>query len=171
MFKRINKQEYLSIVKSFIASQKKLHQWWHMCAHNESCGLVRAYIPYYIGSEDRSRRSQIFFKVGVLKNFTDFTGKHLCWSVFLIKLKAFRPATLLKKTPTQVLCCEICETYKNTYPYRTPPVALPLKRSFPQKSKHSKTRLNEKNTYQDVLMISFIISIFPQQYLRCCPTW
>ena len=28
----------------------------------------------------RSSRSQIFFKIGVLKNFAYFTGKHLCWS-------------------------------------------------------------------------------------------
>ena len=25
---------------------------------------------------------------GVLKNFTNFTGKHLCWSLFLMKLQA-----------------------------------------------------------------------------------
>ena len=32
--------------------------------------------------QDRSSRSQIFFKIGVLKNFANFTGKHLCWSLF-----------------------------------------------------------------------------------------
>ena len=35
----------------------------------------------------RSSRSQIFFKIGVIKNFINFTGKHLCWSLFLIKFK------------------------------------------------------------------------------------
>ena len=30
----------------------------------------------------------MFFKIGVRKNFTNFTGKHLCWSLFLIKLQA-----------------------------------------------------------------------------------
>ena len=30
----------------------------------------------------RSSRSQIFFKKGVHKNFANFTGKHLCWSLF-----------------------------------------------------------------------------------------
>ena len=39
----------------------------------------------------------MFFKIGVLKNFANFTGKHLCWSLFLINLQAFRSATLLKK--------------------------------------------------------------------------
>ena len=38
----------------------------------------------------RSIRSQMFFKIGALKNFAIFTGKHLCWSLFLIKLQAFR---------------------------------------------------------------------------------
>ena len=33
-------------------------------------------------SEFRSSRSQMFFKVGFLKNFVVFTGKHLCWSIF-----------------------------------------------------------------------------------------
>ena len=28
---------------------------------------------------DRSSRSSIFSKIGVLKNFAIFTGKHLCW--------------------------------------------------------------------------------------------
>ena len=31
---------------------------------------------------------QMFFEIGVLKNFAIFRGKHLCWSVFLIKLQA-----------------------------------------------------------------------------------
>ena len=30
-------------------------------------------------SQARSSPSQMFFKIGVLKNFPDFTGKHLCW--------------------------------------------------------------------------------------------
>ena len=42
----------------------------------------------------------------VIRNFAIFTGKHLFWRVFLIKLQALRPATLfnlvLKDTSTQV---------------------------------------------------------------------
>ena len=33
-------------------------------------------------------------KSGALKNFTNFTGKN-CWSLFLIKLQAFRPEVLI----------------------------------------------------------------------------
>ena len=36
-------------------------------------------------------------KKGVLKNFTNFTGNHLCWGLYLIKLQAWRPASSLKK--------------------------------------------------------------------------
>ena len=34
----------------------------------------------------KTSRSQMFFKIGVLKNFAIFIGKHLQWSLFLIKL-------------------------------------------------------------------------------------
>ena len=37
-----------------------------------------------------------------LKNFANITGKNLCWSLFSIKVEFWGPATLLKKTPTQV---------------------------------------------------------------------
>ena len=36
----------------------------------------------------RSSRTQMFFKTGVIGNFAIFTGKHLWWSLFLIKLQA-----------------------------------------------------------------------------------
>ena len=39
---------------------------------------------------------QMFFKIGVLKKFAIFTGKHLL-RFFLIKLQDFRPATLLER--------------------------------------------------------------------------
>ena len=42
----------------------------------------------FIKNRCRSSRSQMFFKIGVLKKFAMFTGKHLCWSLFLRKLQA-----------------------------------------------------------------------------------
>ena len=38
----------------------------------------------------RSRSKQMFFKTSVTINFAMFRGKHLCWSLFLIKLQAVR---------------------------------------------------------------------------------
>ena len=39
----------------------------------------------------------MFFKIGVLKNFANFTRKNTRSNLFLIKLKALSPATLFKK--------------------------------------------------------------------------
>ena len=43
------------------------------------------------------QNNQPLSEADVLKNFAIFTGKHLCWSLFLTKLQAFRLATLLKR--------------------------------------------------------------------------
>ena len=39
----------------------------------------------------------MFFKIGLLKKFTNFTEKHLCWSLTLVNLQAWFTATLLKR--------------------------------------------------------------------------
>ena len=39
---------------------------------------------------------EVLCKKKCSQKFANFTGKHQCWSLFLIKLQAFRPATLLK---------------------------------------------------------------------------
>ena len=54
---------------------------------------------------------EVFCKKRVLKNFTKFTGKHLCQSLFLIKLKTF----LKKEALTQVFSCKFCEIFKYTF--------------------------------------------------------
>ena len=38
-----------------------------------------------------------YLKIGVLKNFTNFRGKHLCCNLFLIKLQVFTPANVSKR--------------------------------------------------------------------------
>ena len=45
----------------------------------------------------RSSHQRCSMKKGVLKNFTKFTGKHLCQSLFFNKVAGLRPAALLKK--------------------------------------------------------------------------
>ena len=52
--------------------------------NNDEINVDRAISQY------KSSRSQVFFKIAVLKNFAIFTGKPLYWSL--------RPAALLKKT-------------------------------------------------------------------------
>ena len=38
----------------------------------------------------------VFCKKGVLRNFSKFTGKHLCQGLFFNKVAGLRPATILK---------------------------------------------------------------------------
>ena len=68
--------------------------------------------------------SQMFFKIGLLKSFANFLGKHQCWSLFSIKLQGWKGLELYyKETPTLVFPCEICEIFNNTFFFVTPPVA------------------------------------------------
>ena len=53
----------------------------------------------------RSSCPEVFYKKGVFKNFTKFTGKHLC------------------QTLAQVFSCKFYEIFKIIFFYRTPPVA------------------------------------------------
>ena len=63
------------------------------------------------GIPDRSSQQKCSTKNSVLKKFPIFTGKHLCWSLFLIKLVC----NFIKGTPTQLLSCEYCEIFQNSY--------------------------------------------------------
>ena len=48
-------------------------------------------------SGSRSSRLQMIYEIDVLKDFAVLTGKHLCWSLFLITLQAFRSVNLLER--------------------------------------------------------------------------
>ena len=45
----------------------------------------------------RNQSPDVFFKKGVPENFAEFTGKHLCQSLFFNKVASLRPAILLQK--------------------------------------------------------------------------
>ena len=64
----------------------------------------------------RSSRPEVFCKKDVLRNFTKFTGKHLCQSLFFNEVAGLRPLA-------QVFSCEFFEISKNTFLHRQPPVA------------------------------------------------
>ena len=77
-------------------SKKLYHVWQNFKYASERCQprqwpiLKTNMISYpYNKSQEadtRSSSSQIFFKISVLKKFVTFTGKHLCWSLFLVNL-------------------------------------------------------------------------------------
>ena len=84
--------------------------------------------------------SQMFFKITVLKNFKIFTGKHLCWSLFLIKFQSWWPATLLKRNSNTGVFCEYCKILKISSFSRTPMKVAPLITA-------SEKQLFQKNSY------------------------
>ena len=55
----------------------------------------------------------MFFKIGSIKNFAIFTGKHLCWGLFLIKLQT--PI----QTPTEVFPVDIAKFLRIVFLYNT----------------------------------------------------
>ena len=57
------------------------------------------------------------FKIGVLKKFANFTGKHRIGVSFLIKLQVVSQVVNLvkKETPTQIFSCELCNFFMNTF--------------------------------------------------------
>ena len=61
----------------------------------QDCKIFTTLIPLQTYSRSSRRRCSV--KKGALKNLWNFTVKHLCWSLFLIKLQTFRPATILRR--------------------------------------------------------------------------
>ena len=98
------------------------------CTHTTHCYLsVFLYIQHLLPhqycyySEAVARKCSI--KKGVLRNFSKFTGKHLCQSLFFNKVAGLRPVSLLKKTLAQAFFCEFCKIFKDTFRYRIPLMA------------------------------------------------
>ena len=51
----------------------------------------------------------------MLLKISQNSGKHLCQSLFLIKLQAWLKNFIKKKTLAQVFSCDFCEISKNTF--------------------------------------------------------
>ena len=58
---------------------------------------------------------EVFYKKSVLRDFTKFTGKHLCQSLSFNKVAGLSSATFLKKRLAQVFSCEFYEIFKNNF--------------------------------------------------------
>ena len=58
---------------------------------------IKIIVEYTKMSPYRSTRLLIFYEKDVLKNFAKFTGKHLCQSLFLNKVKNKKKQLCLKR--------------------------------------------------------------------------
>ena len=86
------------------------------CDFNKAALLLYLFNYRYIYfaciiKNEQNQPLEVFCRKGVLRNFASLTGKHLCQSLFLIKVAAL----LKKKTLVQVLSCEFCEISKITF--------------------------------------------------------
>ena len=63
-----------------------------------------------------STLSEVSLKKRILENISKFTVKHPCQRLFFLKLQVW-PAILLKKKPTQVFSCELCDIFKKIFLY------------------------------------------------------
>ena len=68
-------------------------------------------------SKRRSKSSEMFYKLGVLKDFAKFTfsqGK-TCAGVSLNKIPAWRPTSLKQRPRNRCSSVNFCKFFKNTY--------------------------------------------------------
>ena len=64
-----------------------------------------------------------FCKKSVLRNFTKFTEKHVCQSLFFNEVAVLSLQIFEKKTLAHAFSSEFCDISKNTFCYRILPVA------------------------------------------------
>ena len=121
-----NEKLCFPLICSFYCSSWKSVEPWKLVRNLPSDGWLltnrlhvkKGIINIFLSFSDNAQKqpSEVFCKNGVLKIFADSTGKQLCWSLFSIKLLAFRP----EKDSSKCAFlwnhnCEICEIFKNTY--------------------------------------------------------
>ena len=75
----------------------KLYKWWQIAqsvSYTDDTEYWKALKEVLVHGRETSHKltqkqsPEVFFTKAVLKTFTIFTGKHLCWIFFLIKLQA-----------------------------------------------------------------------------------
>ena len=106
----------------------------------------------------------MFCEKDVLKNFTKFTGKHPCRSLFFSKV-AWGLQFYWKETTIQVFFSELCEIFKSTLFYRTPPVAASEKTLEQLLSAIATSAFI--NSFEQTSIISFLTSIM----IKTCSQW
>ena len=113
-----------SIIKRQVFSFSWVLEWFLFCFVFEkmcsSIPILLVMLFAHVGKRSNSR-SQMFFRTSFLKNFAIFTGKYLCWSLFLIRFQDWRPAFLFKKRlQHRFSFCQYCKIFKNGFFYRRP---------------------------------------------------
>ena len=105
----------------------------------QKCNLLRRAVQV---KNRFQKQSFAVFKLGVLKNFVNSTEKHLCRSLFLIKLQTSYNSS--KHFNTGVFLCKISNNTFLTEEFQW--LLLRFKSCFQRSSKQKPVRLSAKNT-------------------------
>ena len=98
----------------------------------------------------KSSHLQVFFKIGVFKNVTIFTEKHLCWSLFnkVAGVKAYN--FIKKRLRHRCFPVNTAKIFKNSFFYRTPLIA----------ASGFLTKLAKNNCEENHFSVEFFSEIF-----------
>ena len=100
-WRRVDKKPENDIYSKNLPPENKLIFFWQEVIFklNTTCNSMEAVLHILSAQYYRSSHRRCSVNKTVLRNFAKFTGKHLCQSLFLLKLQTsvLRPATLLKK--------------------------------------------------------------------------
>ena len=114
----------------------------------------------------------MFFKISVLKYFAIFTGKHLHWSLFLVRLQSWRPATLFKRDSNTGVSLWILRSVQEYLFRGAPPVATfavlknsPGKRQWRRLNRSIFLRLRVTQNALQLLFFPFFVSFFLALFL------
>ena len=75
---------------------------------DKSCLFSDIALFAFLTARYRGSHTGVFYKKGVFKNFTKFTGDELCRSVFFNKVEGWRSEATL-----QMFSCKFCEILEN----------------------------------------------------------
>ena len=114
--------KHCDIVKKYKGHYHQSDRWnfqEHLFSQNTfgGCFWNRNIVSLFCGKKKDYKNSHRRCSVRKLvpRNFTKFTWKHLCQSLFLIK---FQPSTcnfIKKEIVALIFSCEFCEIFKNTF--------------------------------------------------------
>ena len=105
------KQKYITQISSYVIK---------MASKRDRLSETERFIELWQAEESlwnllcRSSRSQMSFKISVLKKFAIFTTKHLCWGLFLTAFKPEGVQLYLKMTPTEHRCFPLSSFFYRT---------------------------------------------------------
>ena len=120
---KITLHAYMIVILPRVFSSKILFRWnIQFCFLSNDISVSKFH--FCLRSLSDSTEKSLSFKVPFVistkiqtinKLHFNFTRKHLCWSLFLIKLQALKGCNFIKNSPTQMFSYEYCEIFNNTY--------------------------------------------------------